>query len=191
MDHCLETMKVKSDQINTIAQSVCARLIIHIIGDIHQPLHTSALFSNQFPNGDLGGNKFDIVYTGKKKLNNLHSFWDSTAHKYNEVKAPLDESKFDRLQVIAEEVTTDYPRSHFSTELKRKTFDEWVDEIGHKARTDAYGDLSFPTGSTLTEEYVAKAQETVKSEMALGGYRLADWLVQNLGFGEEADLVSQ
>jgi len=30
--------------------------LLHLIGDIHQPLHCTAVFSEQFPNGDKGGN---------------------------------------------------------------------------------------------------------------------------------------
>ena len=30
--------------------------LMHLVGDIHQPLHCAAVFSEQFPNGDKGGN---------------------------------------------------------------------------------------------------------------------------------------
>ena len=59
-------------------KSICLRLLIHILGDIHQPLHTAALFSAQFPKGDLGGNKITIDYP-KSAIKNLHSYWDSMA----------------------------------------------------------------------------------------------------------------
>ena len=46
--------------------------LFHCISDIHQPLHTTALFSRHlFPQGDRGGN---LVKT--KPLGNLHSAWD-------------------------------------------------------------------------------------------------------------------
>jgi hypothetical protein len=46
--------------------------LFHLVGDIHQPLHSTALFSvKQFPKGDEGGNKIPLV-RGKK----LHSLWD-------------------------------------------------------------------------------------------------------------------
>ena len=34
--------------------------MFHLVGDIHQPLHTSALISSQFPQGDRGGNLFFV-----------------------------------------------------------------------------------------------------------------------------------
>lgn len=33
------------------------RFLIHMVGDIHQPLHAATLYSNEFPRGDLGGNR--------------------------------------------------------------------------------------------------------------------------------------
>jgi hypothetical protein len=46
--------------------------LVHVVGDIHQPLHSSALFSqNLFPKGDHGGNH---ILT--KQHGNLHSLWD-------------------------------------------------------------------------------------------------------------------
>jgi hypothetical protein len=51
--------------------------IFHLVGDVHQPLHTTTLFTEKFPNGDRGGTRFYI----KVKLENrttisLHKFWD-------------------------------------------------------------------------------------------------------------------
>ena len=46
--------------------------LIHLVGDLHQPIHTTALFSRRlFPDGDQGGNK---IPTEQRK--NLHSLWD-------------------------------------------------------------------------------------------------------------------
>jgi hypothetical protein len=47
--------------------------LFHLVGDIHQPLHSSGLFSQKlFPKGDHGGNQ---ILT--KQHGNLHSLWDS------------------------------------------------------------------------------------------------------------------
>jgi hypothetical protein len=52
------------------------RYLIHVIGDIHQPLHASELFNDGlFVNGDQGGNLFKIKY--KDHIDNLHKLWDS------------------------------------------------------------------------------------------------------------------
>ncbi len=53
------------------------RYLIHILGDIHQPLHASTLVSKRFPNGDQGGNLFLIKYN--QNIDNLHKLFDSGA----------------------------------------------------------------------------------------------------------------
>jgi hypothetical protein len=44
------------------------RLLIHIVGDIHQPLHVSKV-------GDMGGNDIKVTWFGQSS--NLHRVWDS------------------------------------------------------------------------------------------------------------------
>ena len=45
--------------------------LLHLMGDIHQPLHTGALVSAQlFPDGDRGGNAI------RTRGSNLHAVWD-------------------------------------------------------------------------------------------------------------------
>jgi hypothetical protein len=45
--------------------------LFHLVGDLHQPMHSTALFSERFPTGDRGGNSIPVVQGG-----NLHSLWD-------------------------------------------------------------------------------------------------------------------
>ena len=33
-----------------------ARYLLHVVGDIHQPLHSTNYFNGTFKTGDLGGN---------------------------------------------------------------------------------------------------------------------------------------
>ena len=49
--------------------------LIHLIGDIHQPLHNIRLFNAKYPRGDSGGNAIPIAYQGI--TSNLHTFWDN------------------------------------------------------------------------------------------------------------------
>lgn len=44
-----------------LAQSFNLRLLVHYIGDIHQPLHTVSRYdSKDFAEGDRGGNLFEV-----------------------------------------------------------------------------------------------------------------------------------
>lgn len=51
-------------------QQLALRFIVHIIGDLHQPLHVSDAAL-----ADLGGNKFSVTYF--RAMSNLHKVWDS------------------------------------------------------------------------------------------------------------------
>jgi len=50
----------KSDSI--LMKSISMRNLIHFVGDIHQPLHTTGRFSAELPDGDMGGNLFPIKH---------------------------------------------------------------------------------------------------------------------------------
>lgn len=60
-----------SDERTDAEKAVHLCWVLHLVGDAHQPLHSSALFSKTtFPNGDRGGN---LIKIGSS---NLHSLWD-------------------------------------------------------------------------------------------------------------------
>ena len=53
-------------------QAVALAWLFHLVGDVHQPLHSTALFCvDRFPEGDRGGNQIKT-----RPDFNLHSVWD-------------------------------------------------------------------------------------------------------------------
>ena len=71
---------------NVFEKSMMLRYLVHVVGDVHQPLHSVQLFDDvHFPKGDLGGNLFLINYS--ENIGNLHKFYDSGADSLpNELK---------------------------------------------------------------------------------------------------------
>ena len=64
---------VLQDPSSTKSQKAWAlRMLIHLIGDLHQPLHVATLVNATFPRGDLNGLKFHL----KSRYKTLHYFWD-------------------------------------------------------------------------------------------------------------------
>ncbi|EQC32850.1 hypothetical protein SDRG_09385 [Saprolegnia diclina VS20] len=57
------------------------RFLLHTFGDVHQPLHTVAGISADFPNGDNGGNSYQFAQPCNAG-SNLHGIWDSGANLY-------------------------------------------------------------------------------------------------------------
>lgn len=65
-------------QYETLEKSMMLRYLVHVVGDVHQPLHSAELIDEKkFPKGDMGGNLFEIKYS--PTIVNLHEFWDSVA----------------------------------------------------------------------------------------------------------------
>ena len=60
-------------------KSMAMRLLIHYVGDLHQPLHCSSRVNGQYPAGDRGGNSFRLPAADQKEL---HAFWDSVALEF-------------------------------------------------------------------------------------------------------------
>lgn len=64
---------IKTKNVEKDVEAVFLCWIFHQIGDIHQPLHSSALFSrDKFYTGDKGGNDIYLENIGRS----LHSYWD-------------------------------------------------------------------------------------------------------------------
>src|SRR6188508_3487062 len=76
-------------------KAIAIAWVEHLIGDIHQPLHTSARVTDREPKGDQGGNLFLLTPEGtpRDKQTNLHWFWDSIVVRYN----PLEGDECDRV----------------------------------------------------------------------------------------------
>lgn len=62
------TKQLKNKKLDKAIQLFYLRMLIHIAGDIHQPLHASA-------KGDRGGNDIKVQWFNQPA--NLHSVWDS------------------------------------------------------------------------------------------------------------------
>ena len=57
------------------------RLLIHYVGDVHQPLHATSRVDHNYPRGDYGGN---TVYLPELDgVDNLHAVWDSVSYEFS------------------------------------------------------------------------------------------------------------
>jgi hypothetical protein len=53
-------------------------MIIHYVGDLHQPLHNVAKVNDSYPKGDMGGNLEHVPE--EDGVSNLHAIWDSVGY---------------------------------------------------------------------------------------------------------------
>eukprot|EP01029_Cantina_marsupialis_P004972 TRINITY_DN15290_c0_g1_i1.p1 TRINITY_DN15290_c0_g1~~TRINITY_DN15290_c0_g1_i1.p1 ORF type:complete len:369 (-),score=112.71 TRINITY_DN15290_c0_g1_i1:247-1353(-) len=170
------------------------RFVIHLVGDTTQPLHCASLFSEAFPKGDHGGNSIKCCKS-QTHWANLHAFWDdcgglcaSTIYE----NPPLSNQIREDVLASAQKFMKDYPITKFATELEpanlvpEKVWD-WVHDTNALAASAAYTNITFAVDGTklldgdATEFYQKRAQEVSKSQIALGGYRLAKILDELYG----------
>jgi hypothetical protein len=146
--------------------------LIHMVGDVHQPLHAATRYSAANRNGDAGGNLFKIQMPPEAHVTNLHAFWDAAAGTFgfNDPKRPLDQAGKDRMVAIAQEVMKQYPDTSVP-EWKNLDPHEWVVESNTLARQVAYKNIT--EGGTPSQAYTDAAQQLSRKRLALGGYRLA------------------
>ncbi|CAI2376743.1 unnamed protein product [Moneuplotes crassus] len=159
---------------NSLALSFSWRYLLHLIGDIHQPLHASTMFSAQFPDGDMGGNLFMIDYEAED-MNNLHSLWDASVDQYGSIWAPLSDDEWTSIGEFADSIMKMYPRESVQARVDITDPRVWAKESFNLAKEVVYSDLK--SGDKITPEYLKIGRKAVNEQLAVGGYRLADALL--------------
>jgi S1/P1 Nuclease len=67
---------VRNNSSDAERRAIALAWLFHLVGDVHQPLHTAQLFTVDYPNGDRGGNEICVRVTQAGQPMNLHRFWD-------------------------------------------------------------------------------------------------------------------
>lgn len=178
INNILNTLIGQTVQTAPLETSMALRYLIHFLGDLHQPLHATALWSNVFPSGDQGGNLFPIVYDDE--IDELHALWDSCIGVLeNDLDLPLNQSSWGMVQQWAQWAMGNYTREDLVIELKVTDFNKMSIESYLKAVNYAYEGIEY--GGRPSQEYLQTRFQVVQRQLALGGYRLADVLVRVLG----------
>jgi hypothetical protein len=134
-------------------------ILMHLVGDLHQPLHAVTKVSKQLPHGDLGGNLFPL---GTNDIGaNLHKYWDNGAGFY------LGRSKIAQIQVKARMLEKKWPCSQLDL---KQTPEQWSRASYELALTQAY---QINPNDTPGNQYQVNAQAVVQKQTALAGCRLA------------------
>ena len=165
-------------------KAIALAWLFHLVGDIHQPLHTAQLFTSDYPNGDRGGNEICVRVTQSGQPMDLHRFWDGVitssqnlTRLRNEATALRNRQEFQRSQL---------------TELANTNFESWAKESYEIATKFAYrndGRIGIPRGGNmdcrevqaaplLPAGYVVSSSRIADRRMILAGYRLADMLMR-------------
>jgi len=145
------------------AKAVALAWLLHLVGDIHQPLHCSSRVTpdETLPQGDKGGNTFRL-----DDDRNLHGYWD---HILDASAAP--DPGGDSI-AYADRMAHGIERTHpLAAPAASTDVLGWAQEGLRLAQTVAYAGVS--RGTAPSAAYQAEALRVSEGQIALAGYRLA------------------
>ena len=181
LSYCVNLIRHHETNALVPTESVALALVMHLVGDIHQPLHTTSRYDPAtHKEDDAGGNLVTVANLAETPWPNLHTFWDSAYRRFyenGEVKAmpPLSEADAPgnpELQAWVKSPEFSAPKN-LDTRFDPK---QWALEGHEIACTQVYGTLDEPYGAKeikLTEAYVKQGTRTARRQLAVAGYRLA------------------
>lgn len=151
INQCIDILE--SSSASNLEKSFYLKLLVHFVGDLHQPLHIGRY-------EDRGANRIYVKWFGRNS--NLHRVWDSemiNSHNmsYSELAVNLPDPNF---QIFTKE----------ADKFERNDVLEWIDEI-HEYTKKIYNDVSID--DRLGYEYQYENFGTVKDLLLVGGIRLA------------------
>lgn len=181
------TQSLTERRLDDEAKSFNLTWLLHIVGDVHQPLHATARFNVNFRNGDNGGNGVVVcnppparcVRSGDRALK-LHSAWDRAFGEGSDPRPVIAD---------AERMARELRRP--SSDLN-KAIAQWALGAPPRAWFEESRDLAIryayvaPVGPdrgpyTLTDTYRQDMEYQATLRIAIAGARLARLLNRVLG----------
>lgn len=165
-----EYSKILADSnATTEARAQAAMFLVHMVGDIHQPLHSSSA------DMDLGGNYKNVLIPGTDVPRNLHRVWDSDLPKL--ALRGISESDF------AKQLAQRYKAEMAA--WQQGDARAWVNESLAISQKVTYGNLpEFSCGTpwpkekvvALPQSYMDAGQQIIPEQLAKAGARIA-WML--------------
>jgi S1/P1 Nuclease len=143
--------------------------LLHIVGDVHQPLHDVTRVTTGRLDGDAGGNGVAICLDPVcSPRTNLHSVWDGLLGREDDVASAIDAAR--RLPAA------NTPRA------RGLDPGQWVEEGFTIAKSEVYRSPVLGGGGPymLTDGYKTRAWQVAELQISVGGTRLAAVLNRDL-----------
>jgi len=150
--------------------------LIHIVGDLHQPMHCVTRVTNGHPDGDNGGNMVKIHTVNGDS--NLHAYWDNMLG--------MDNSPYKVMRLVKKlspAVTKNSkPKIEAGADLQLDKIHEWTQESVILAKQDVYsGPIGKGNGPFFVDRrYKKRSVILARKQVAKAGVRLADLLNSSL-----------
>ena len=160
------------------SKAIAFSWILHLIGDIHQPLHCASLFNEFYPNGDQGGNLICVRKDEKAKTDySLHAFWD-------DLEGDSDVSLKTMIKQ-GEEISATHSQVEYEKLEERSPY-EWSYESHRLAIANAYLQNQIGNSQGFTQKdlcpalpkgYEEAAKELADKRIYFAGKRLAAFML--------------
>lgn len=163
--------------------------LIHIVGDVQQPLHAGHQMTGTYSATDRAG-ELAWVKRPNGTVKDLHHWWDETLDDSG-VALPAGQASW------ADALIAMWPREKLSVELgaiedPQATFDSYLDESAALATSFYKGTfvLAAPDKAQAPQASQAEQDESIaiaERRIATGGYRIADMLARAVDDANAAD----
>jgi len=145
---------LKSDTTSKQNRVLALKFLVHLVGDMHQPMHVSHA-------RDHGGNLIHVVFNNERKITNLHAVWDSKLIDQQPMTLDMRVADYDTATPL---------------QITRWQNDDvlmWAYE-SYAISEQIYADL--PKGHVLSPTYYNTVIPIVRKRILQGGIRLAGLL---------------
>ena len=149
------TAQLKNKKLAKESKLLYLRVLIHLVEDVHQPMHTGHL-------SDKGGNDVKVMWYDKET--NLHSIWDSQI---------IDAQQLSFTEYVA---WINHPTATQRTEWQKAPISQWLYESNQIA--DRLYTETKNGDKVNTFKYIFKNLDTLNNQLLKGGVRLAGLLNQ-------------
>lgn len=156
-------------------KAIAIAWLMHIGGDLHQPLHTSARVTDSEPKGDQGGNLVQLMPEGtpRDKRVNLHWFWDSIVGRNIPIKPGMCET--DYIAMLGNRMMKKYPFASVQNKLALGKYEDWQKEsFGYV--NDIVFSSDLKRNQMPSEKYKKNAFKLAERQLPMAGYRLGETL---------------
>ena len=179
---------LKQPEADDLEKAFMLRVLTHVTGDVHQPLHVITLFSKEFPKGDQGGNlvKLSNVDINGQELKELHAAWDFACGEFPTLKISEDKAIYETLPKLSKLLQEKLPKEEMEQDITTNV-DTWLNESLALGIKDVYNfnGKALVSGSTPSDAYFQNCRDVCRRQVALAGYRLAAVLNEIYGKKKE------
>jgi hypothetical protein len=166
---------LKDPRVSDEEKAIQIAWILHLVGDIHMPLHNTSKVTEETPDGDRGGNSFELSDSWPW---NLHAYWDGIIDVANPKNDEVED--FDYYLSNAEMIEKKHPKSEFKGLITLQDSKVWNMEGKEITMNNLYPE-DLKQDQQPSESYKQMAYKIAQQRMALSGYRMAEFLNRIFG----------